>query len=113
MASVAFPSSLPFWRARTPLVVIKRGADGCLAVNGRSEWTVPAPKITPIDTTGAGDAFNGGFLASWLRGAPLPACLRAGNRIGAASTRRAGGIEALPARRAQASTRAQARGRRP
>jgi sugar/nucleoside kinase (ribokinase family) len=101
-------TSLPFWRDRRPLVVIKLGGDGCFAIKGTSEWRVKAPKITPVDTTGAGDAFNGGFLASWLRGAPMPACLRAGNRIGAASTRRAGGIEALP----YPSTGAQGSGRR-
>jgi sugar/nucleoside kinase (ribokinase family) len=52
-----------------------------------------------VDTTGAGDAFNAGFLVRWLEGGSVMECLRMGNRIGAASTRRAGGIEALPRRR--------------
>jgi sugar/nucleoside kinase (ribokinase family) len=87
--------ALPFWRARRPIVVIKLGAAGSRIAGRAGELAVPAPKVRPLDTTGAGDAFNGGFLAAWLRGASLEQCLKAGNRIGAASTRRAGGIEAL------------------
>ena len=49
-----------------------------------------------VDTTGAGDAFNAGFLFGWLGGGRSSDCLRAGNRVGAASTRKAGGIDALP-----------------
>jgi sugar/nucleoside kinase (ribokinase family) len=62
---------------------------------------MPAPRVTPVDTTGAGDAFNAGFLRRWLAGHPLVDCLAFGNRIGAASTRRAGGIDALPRSRAR------------
>jgi sugar/nucleoside kinase (ribokinase family) len=89
-------ASMAFWRSRRPIVVIKRGAQGSLAIGPAGEWAMPAPKVTPVDTTGAGDAFNGGFLSAWLRGAALAAALRAGNRIGAASTQRPGGIQALP-----------------
>ena len=91
--------ALPFWRARRPIVVIKLGAEGSRVIGPTGEWAAPAPKVVSVDTTGAGDAFNGGFLSDWLRGASLVQCLRAGNRIGAASTRKAGGIEALPQRR--------------
>lgn len=91
--------ALRFWRARHPTVVIKRGAKGCLAIARAGDLSIPAPRVTPIDTTGAGDAFNGGFLAAWMRGKPLAACMKAGNHVGAASTRRPGGIDALPKRR--------------
>ncbi len=60
------------------------------------ECSAPAPKVTPVDTTGAGDAFNAGFLVRRLAGGTLADCLRAGNRVGAASTQKAGGIDALP-----------------
>jgi sugar/nucleoside kinase (ribokinase family) len=93
-----FNAALPYWRERHPVVVIKRGVCGSRAIAADGEWDEPAVKVKAVDTTGAGDAFNGGFLAARLRGAPLPACLAAGNRIGAASTRKAGGIEALPRR---------------
>jgi sugar/nucleoside kinase (ribokinase family) len=88
--------ALPYWRERRPLVVIKRGSKGSCAIDASGgEWSAKAPAVRSIDTTGAGDAFNGGFLTAWLRGRPVAACLAAGNRIGAASTRRAGGIDAL------------------
>jgi sugar/nucleoside kinase (ribokinase family) len=92
-------AALPFWRARRPIVVIKLGAQGSRIVGHAGEWSVPAPKVNVVDTTGAGDAFDGGFLSAWLRGASLVSCLESGNQIGAASTRKAGGIEALPPRR--------------
>ena len=91
-------NALPFWRARRPTVVIKRGGDGSIAFDNGAEWSAPAPNVNVVDTTGAGDAFNGGFLSAWLRGASMKKCLEAGNRVGAASTRKAGGIEALPRR---------------
>ena len=85
-----------FWRQRRSLVVIKRGADGSRAIAADGEHAAPAPRVTPVDTTGAGDAFNAGFLVRWLEGGALSDCLRAGNRVGAASTLKAGGIDALP-----------------
>jgi len=91
--------ALLFWRDRRPIVVVKRGADGSRALSRDGDCSAGAPTVKAVDTTGAGDAFNGGFLAAWLRGAPLERCLQAGNRIGAASTRKAGGLEALPRRR--------------
>ena len=49
-----------------------------------------------VDTTGAGEAFNAGFLAARLRGAGLEGALMLANRVGALSTRKAGGIAGLP-----------------
>ena len=91
--------ALPFWRARRPFVIIKLGAEGSRALGSDGDSVVAAPKVSVVDTTGAGDAFNGGFLAAWLGGRSLVACLASGNRMGAASTRKPGGIEALPRRR--------------
>ena len=87
-----FERALNVWRNEQSLVVIKLGAEGSRCVCTKGEYRVPAPKVQAVDTTGAGDAFNGGFLSAWLRKAPLVECLRVGNRIGAASTRKAGGI---------------------
>jgi ribokinase len=57
---------------------------------------VPPPEVEPVDTTGAGDAFNAGFLAAVLHGRDLRAALRLGNRVGALSARSTGGIAGLP-----------------
>ena len=72
-------AALPYWKSRRPIVVIKLGADGCRAFWPGGACAAPAPKVTVVDTTGAGDAFNGGFLAAWLRGGTPRQCLAAGN----------------------------------
>jgi sugar/nucleoside kinase (ribokinase family) len=90
------PSALRFWKGRGRPVVVKLGPRGCRCVSPDMDVLVPAPAVKVVDTTGAGDAFNGGFLAARLQGAALLPALRAGNRLGALSTRRAGGIDGLP-----------------
>jgi fructokinase len=47
------------------VVLLTRGADGALAVTPDGDTPVPAPKVSVVDTIGAGDAFGGGFLAWW------------------------------------------------
>ena len=88
-------------RLRTPRsnVVVKLGDQGCRWLRAQGDVVMPAPAVDAFDTTGAGDAFNAGFLAAWLRGATPAACLATGNSVGAASTRKAGGLDGLPANR--------------
>ncbi|MEP7240455.1 MAG: PfkB family carbohydrate kinase, partial [Devosia sp.] len=73
-------------------VVLKRGAAGA-AAGGRAGLTLAMPAVPTevIDSTGAGDAFAGGFLAAELRGGTLEECLRAGVEIGARAVRIVGG----------------------
>lgn len=73
------------------LVVAKLGADGCLALQHGHPIHVPAFPVTPVDTTGAGDSFNAGFLHAWLRAQPLREALRFAAACGALSTRAMGG----------------------
>jgi sugar/nucleoside kinase (ribokinase family) len=84
---------------RVPLVVIKRGEEGAMAQRGREQFqspaVKPAVKVEFVDPVGAGDSFDAGFLAQYVRGADLPTCLRWGNLAGAFSTTMAGGTEAF------------------
>jgi len=73
-------------------VVAKLGAAGAMALgDGGRLVHVPAPPAEVIDTTGAGDSFDAGFLHSWLSGAGLEDSLRLGTACGALSTRGLGG----------------------
>ncbi|MEV0169850.1 sugar kinase [Streptomyces sp. NPDC050803] len=77
---------------RVPLVVAKQGADGALvARDGAVCARVPAAPAAPTDTTGAGDAFTGAFLASLLMGAEPEQAAKEGCRAGALAVERVGG----------------------
>ena len=52
--------------------------------------------IDAVDTTGAGDAFDAGFLAAWLEGRPLDDALRLAVACGSLSTRASGGTDGQP-----------------
>ena len=77
-------------------VVAKLGRDGAMTLEGDRVLHVPAFPVETIDTTGAGDSFNAGFLQRWLAGAPLPECLRLGAACGALSTLGLGGTARQP-----------------
>lgn len=79
-----------------PLVIIKCSHNGAIACTGSQTWHSPALPVQVVDTTGAGDAFNVGFLTAHLRGEPLETCLRYGNICGGLSTTRPGGASAAP-----------------
>lgn len=81
-----------------PLVVVKYGARGAYACAGGCVIHTPAIPVMPVDTTGAGDCFNAGFLAAWLDGLPLEECLRWGNIVGGLSTLSPGGTGRAVAR---------------
>ncbi len=74
-----------------PLVVIKDGANGSLACQGKTIVRAPGIPLTPLDTTGAGDCYNTGFIKAWLDDLPLADCLRWGNIVGGLSTLARGG----------------------
>ena len=89
-------AALERWRAAPRLVVVKLGAAGARVVGSGVNIRERAVTVRVVDTTGAGDAFNAGFLAGRLRGLELRDALQLANRVGALSTRRAGGLAALP-----------------
>jgi sugar/nucleoside kinase (ribokinase family) len=79
-----------------PRVVAKLGTEGAMALDEGRVLRVPAYPVEAVDTTGAGDSFNAGFLHRWLQGAALVECLRLGAACGALSTLGLGGTAAQP-----------------
>jgi len=77
--------------AKVPLVVAKLGPEGAIARRGEEVVRRQAFAIEVVDTTGAGDSFNAGFLHAHLAGADLAECLDLGSACGALSIRAAGG----------------------
>lgn len=90
-------AALNLWRKASMHVIVKLGPRGSRWVGHGVDLEVPTRRARVVDTTGAGDAFNGGFLTARLRGFGAGASLRLGNLVGTWSTRRAGGLDGLPA----------------
>ncbi len=80
---------------RVPILAVKQGSKGAVVRAGSQEWKVPPIAVSPVDTIGAGDSFNAGFLSGFVRGKPLDQCASWGNRAAALSTLRPGGTEAF------------------
>ncbi|MCW5963414.1 MAG: sugar kinase [Bryobacterales bacterium] len=78
------------------VVAAKLGANGAAALVDGGLVEAPPITVTPVDTTGAGDSFNAGFLHAWLRGMPVATCLRAGTFTGGKSTEAMGGTGGQP-----------------
>jgi len=79
------------------IVAVKLGEDGALVATAAGELIrVPALPVEPLETTGAGDSFDAGFLAGWLEGRSLVDCLSLGAVCGALSTRGIGGTATQP-----------------
>jgi len=71
--------------------VVKLGPRGAATIVEGALLEVPAFPVELVDTTGAGDSFDAGFLHAWLEGRPLLECLRWGSACGSLSTRGSGG----------------------
>lgn len=72
--------------------VVKLGAAGCRLPDGR--LVAPEAVLDPVDTSGAGDAFNGGYLAARLGGADVEEAARAGHALAGWCVMRGGAIPA-------------------
>lgn len=78
-----------------PVVVVKDGGNGARLFQRDTAFALPAPEGGPVlDTTGAGDAFNAGFLAAWLAGRAPERALAEGIACGTLSVRSVGGAGA-------------------
>lgn len=78
-----------------PRVVVKCGAKGARVFESNAWISEAAAPAKVVDSTGAGDAFNGGFLSSWLKGASLKDCLVKGNSCGRSAVTHAGGTAGI------------------
>lgn len=77
-------------------VIVKCGAKGCLVLNQKESYMVPAKAGVPcIDTTGAGDSFAAGFLFALSEGRTLRECAEFGNECGAKAVCAVGATEWL------------------
>jgi len=95
-ACTRWEESLDWWAQKTGVVVVKLSKDGCMALQNGERICLPGIPVEAIDSTGAGDAFNGAFLAELQRTGDLAMALHRGNQVGAASTCCVGGLEGLP-----------------
>jgi sugar/nucleoside kinase (ribokinase family) len=80
--------------AEASLVAVKRGANGATARRGAETVSTTSPPVTAVETTGAGDSFDAGFVYGFLAGWGLERSLRLACACGALSTRAAGGVTA-------------------
>jgi sugar/nucleoside kinase (ribokinase family) len=76
-------------------VVVKMGAEGAVAIQKGCRYSASAVAVRVVDSVGAGDSFDAGFLHHYLNGANLASCLAYGNLCGALSTTGRGGTEAF------------------
>lgn len=82
------------------LAVVKAGAQGCWLGFGKEIQHVPAMAVKAVDTTGAGDAFNGGFLHGILAQESLINCAKLGITTAGLKVLNRGSAAAMPAREA-------------
>lgn len=80
-------------------VVITLGSKGAFAMNRERSELVERLSVEAVDTTGAGDAFNGGFVTALSEGKDLFEALKFGNVTGALSVTRPGSAIAMPMRK--------------
>ncbi len=78
------------------LIAVKQGAQGALARRGSELAHCEARPVRVVDTTGAGDSFDAGFICGYLRGWPLADTLRLACACGSLSTHAMGGTAGQP-----------------
>lgn len=77
-------------------VVLTLGARGALVATPEKLTDIPTPEVTAVDTTGAGDAFAGAFVARLLTGDDMVTAARHAARVGAHATTSPGAQDSYP-----------------
>ena len=77
-------------------VIITLGEKGLFFTDGKQEIYIKASQVKAVDTTGAGDAFNGGFSFALLKGKKINECLEFANKVAGLSTTKLGAGDSMP-----------------
>lgn len=85
-----------YLRLGAPLVALKMSAEGCLVATSKDRIRLPGLRVAAVDATGAGDTFDGSFLARLLAGDTLREAARYANTAAAMSTRGYGAVTPIP-----------------
>jgi ribokinase len=80
------------------IVAVKMGDKGCYVSNGEEKMTLQPYKVPAVDTTGAGDAFDAGFLYGLVHNRTLEDCGKLGNFVASRSVMKMGARDGLPSR---------------
>jgi sugar/nucleoside kinase (ribokinase family) len=81
-----------------PSGIVKMGAAGAMMRTENGPLITDPPDVDVVDTTGAGDAFDAGFIDGLLDAEGGEECMRRGCVCGGLSTRKAGALRGLPTR---------------
>ncbi len=85
-----------FLKLGAKLVAVKLGKQGCYVTNGKESYLIEAYKVNVVDTTGAGDAFNAGFIYGLVNGKDLYTCGTLGNFVASRCVSAMGARTGLP-----------------
>ena len=90
-----------FSKMENAMLIVKQGEKGSTAYTNEVPQGLhtPALRVDTIDTTGAGDSFDAGFLFAYVKGQDLETCMKTGIICGSLSTTRVGGIAGFPDRK--------------
>lgn len=81
---------------KVDILVVKRSTKGSFIKKGTEEYNIGIFEVDTVDTTGAGDAYNAGFLYGYIKGYTLEESGIIGSYIAAQSTTQTGATEAIP-----------------
>ena len=94
----AYKAAQVFFEKGVKAVVITLGSRGVYVATPEKQQLLPVPKVDVLDTTGAGDAFNGGFVTALSEGKDLWEAARFANALASLSVQRMGTTASMPTR---------------
>ena len=86
------------------IVIVTLGERGALIVDGKSSELIPVPKVSAVDTSGAGDAFTGAFAVAWVESGSMHEAVVRANAVAADTVTRLGTQTSFPAARRERET---------